>query len=114
MTNPRDSNGWKIPTVGTIARKVYDLHKAGKTTPEIARELGRTNNYVSVTLYFIRNPEAKTEQTMKYFDRYPEKINKKRYTSDPVIVKIARACRVSMAEAREMSVETKRREDERG
>lgn len=56
---PRDANGWRIPRPGTLRRQIYELLVDGHKPSVIAREVGRSRVYVSVTAWTIRNPDAR-------------------------------------------------------
>jgi DNA-binding CsgD family transcriptional regulator len=54
---PRDDRGWRVPKHGTLSRQIYDLLARGKSTSEIASELGIKVTSTRVLAYKIRNSE---------------------------------------------------------
>ena len=57
MTNQRDTDGWRVPNIGTKSRLIYGLLKYGLTTLEIAAETGFDTTLTRVLAYKIRRPD---------------------------------------------------------
>jgi hypothetical protein len=54
--NERDSEGWRVPWVGTKSRMIYGLLKYGLSTHEIAKVTGFKPGVVRVLAHKIRPP----------------------------------------------------------
>lgn len=57
----RDSDGWAIPS-GRLSKKIYDLAKKGKTSPEICDLIPRIKpETVHRSLWRMKNPDKERE-----------------------------------------------------
>jgi hypothetical protein len=54
---PRNAHGWRIPQVGTLSRRVYDLMLLQKGEKEIAQLVERKLSTISKTMHRIRHPD---------------------------------------------------------
>lgn len=57
IVNPRDARGWRIPHEGTKRRLVYNAMVAGKSTRQIAGEMGISIPAVSMQKRAITQPD---------------------------------------------------------
>lgn len=52
---PRDENGWRVPSEGTMSRRIYDMLREGRSIAEISLACG--SDQVPAYAFLIKNPD---------------------------------------------------------